>query len=47
MGHLEYKGDYIQVFRFRNGRISEFREYIDTASMSRIYGFEAAGASNE
>jgi len=39
MGPLKYQGEYIQIFRFKDGKVREFREYIDSAAMSKIYGF--------
>jgi uncharacterized protein len=34
----EYDNYYVFVLTFRNGRITEFREYIDTAYAARFFG---------
>jgi ketosteroid isomerase-like protein len=38
LGRRQYQGSYLQIFRFDNGKISLFREYVDTAFMTKIYG---------
>ncbi|MFW0786386.1 hypothetical protein AAFP35_17935 [Gordonia sp. CPCC 206044] len=36
--HVAYKGRYVQVFRFDNGRVKSFEEYYDTATLNAAYG---------
>ncbi|KAA9164409.1 hypothetical protein FPZ12_007390 [Amycolatopsis acidicola] len=36
--HLCYEGRYVQIFRFRAGKIASFEEYFDTAQLNAVYG---------
>jgi ketosteroid isomerase-like protein len=36
---LKYAAEYIHLFRFELGKVKEYWEYVDTASMSKVYGF--------
>jgi ketosteroid isomerase-like protein len=38
LGPRRYQAKYLQIFRFEQGRIRLFREYVDTARMIEIYG---------
>jgi ketosteroid isomerase-like protein len=38
LGQRRYQARYLQIFRFEQGRIKLFREYVDTAQMIKIYG---------
>jgi hypothetical protein len=35
---IRYSGRYIQVFRFKQGKVESFEEYYDTALLNSIYG---------
>lgn len=36
--HIKYNGRYVQIFRFRDGKVSSFEEYYDTALLNSQYG---------
>ena len=36
--HLKYKGVYVQIFTFENGKVKSFEEYYDTALLNSQYG---------
>ena len=36
--HVAYNGRYIQIFRFRDGKVKSFEEYYDTAMLNAAYG---------
>ncbi|AKH70335.1 ketosteroid isomerase-like protein [Spongiibacter sp. IMCC21906] len=35
--HLRYNGRYVQIFRFRDGKVESFEEYYDTALLNAQY----------
>ncbi|HVV09272.1 nuclear transport factor 2 family protein [Amycolatopsis sp.] len=35
---LCYQGRYVQIFRFRDGKVASFEEYYDTAQLNAVYG---------
>lgn len=36
--HIKYEGRYVQIFRFRDGKVKSFEEYYDTALLNSKYG---------
>jgi uncharacterized protein len=34
---LTYEGEAVHLFRFRNGKVASFKEYIDTVAMASAY----------
>lgn len=35
---ISYNGRYVQIFRFRNGKVKSFEEYYDTAVLNAAFG---------
>jgi ketosteroid isomerase-like protein len=35
--HVTYKGRYVQIFRFIDGKVKSFEEYYDTAKIAEAY----------
>jgi hypothetical protein len=35
---VKYKGRYVQIFKFENGKVKSFEEYYDTAMLNIAYG---------
>jgi len=35
--HVKYKGTYIQIFTFKDGQVTSFTEYFDTAMLNKLY----------
>jgi ketosteroid isomerase-like protein len=35
--HVVYNGRYVQIFRFRDGKVRSFEEYYDTALLNKAY----------
>jgi ketosteroid isomerase-like protein len=38
-GPIQFRGKYVHLFRFHNGKVKEWREYLDTAFVCKVYGF--------
>lgn len=36
--HVAYNGRYIQIFKFKDGKVKSFEEYYDTALLNKAYG---------
>jgi hypothetical protein len=36
--HVKFKGQYVQIFEFEDGKIKLFEEYYDTAMVAQAYG---------
>lgn len=35
---VKYRGRYVQIFKFMNGKVKSFEEYYDTALLNSVYG---------
>ena len=35
--HVQYNGRYVQIFKFRDGKVQSFEEYYDTALLNKAY----------
>jgi hypothetical protein len=35
---VKYRGRYVQIFKFENGKVKSFEEYYDTALLNSVYG---------